>query len=90
MDNKLPSRPDFFRCTYTAGGEKHECYMRNSLEVLRELYGRPDFANDMMYAPEKRYGLVADGTEKRMFSEMNTSRWWWNMQVCYLQYTICC
>ncbi|KZV59232.1 hypothetical protein PENSPDRAFT_595854, partial [Peniophora sp. CONT] len=81
MDKELPPRPDFVRRTYTAGGEKHELYMRDSRQVLEELYGRPDFANDMIYTPEMQYVLVGEGEEDRVRSDMQTSSWWWQMQT---------
>lgn len=40
LDNELPLPPHFIRRTYTIDGEKQELYMRDSLQVLRELYMR--------------------------------------------------
>lgn len=80
IDQELPPRPEFVRRTYKLGGEKHEMYMRDSLEVLKELYGRPDLANDMVFAPEKHYVRKGEG-EQRTISDMHTARWWWQMQV---------
>ncbi|VDB87450.1 unnamed protein product [Peniophora sp. CBMAI 1063] len=80
VDKGLPARSDFIRKTKRVGGVKHVLYMRDSLAVLRELYGRPDFAMDMVFAPEKHYMLV-DDTEERRWSDMHTGRWWWNLQA---------
>ena len=81
LDMLLPPRSAFIRRTKRVGGEKHVLYMRDSLSVLRELYGRPDFAKYMVFAPEKHYVLI-DGKEERWWSEMHTGRWWWKTQVC--------
>ncbi|KZV61414.1 hypothetical protein PENSPDRAFT_693426 [Peniophora sp. CONT] len=80
FDKCLPPRSEFFRRTKKVAGEKHVLYMRDSLSVLREIYGRPDFAKDMIYAPEKHYVQQVGGIEERSISDMHTARWWWNMQ----------
>lgn len=82
--DSLPSRPEFMRHTYELGGETLEMYARDSLAVLRDLYGRPDFASSMVYAPEKQFIIVNTATgevEERAYSDMHTARWWWRMQV---------
>ncbi|KZV62326.1 hypothetical protein PENSPDRAFT_591568, partial [Peniophora sp. CONT] len=84
MDKSLPSRPTFTRRSYTLGGEKHDMYMRNSLDVLKALFGRPDLAKDLMFAPEKHYLVKRRGRRKkktRTYHEMNTAEWWWETQV---------
>ncbi|KZV59797.1 hypothetical protein PENSPDRAFT_594870 [Peniophora sp. CONT] len=80
VDKTLPARPEFILRKKKIGGEKHVFYMRDSLKVLQELYGRPDFAKDMVFAPEKHYVLVDEVDEERAISDMHTARWWWNMQ----------
>ncbi|VDB94448.1 unnamed protein product [Peniophora sp. CBMAI 1063] len=83
MDEELPRRPDFLRHTYELGGEKLEMYARDSLEVLRDLYSRPDFASAMVYAPVKHFTVVTTATgviEERAYSDMHTARWWWRLQ----------
>lgn len=85
MDKVLPPRPEFKRRTYELGGEKLELYYRNSLEVVSELFGRPDFATSLVFAPEKHWKVKigADGPVKtRAYSDMHTGKWWWGMQVC--------
>ncbi|KZV74632.1 hypothetical protein PENSPDRAFT_572729 [Peniophora sp. CONT] len=83
MDKELPPRPDFTRHTYELGKEKLEGYMRDSLEVLKELYGRPEFANSLIYAPEKQYKIVERNgvrVARRLYSDMHTGKWWWGIQ----------
>lgn len=55
-------------------------YMRNSFEVLRELYGRPEFARHLIFAPEQHFVIVGDGEEPEV-SDMHTGSWWWWIQV---------
>jgi hypothetical protein len=46
------------------------------------LYGDPELAEVMAYAPEQHY----TGPDKKcqVFSEMNTGKWWWNRQVWFV------
>ncbi|VDC04414.1 unnamed protein product, partial [Peniophora sp. CBMAI 1063] len=80
MDNKLPSRPNFKRRTYALGGEQLDIYMRDSLEVLCELYGRPDFASHLIFVLEKHFVLMGD-EEDRAYLDMHTGTWWWYIQT---------
>lgn len=84
MDTELPRRSDFVRHEYELGGQKLDGYIRDSLEVVKELYGRPEFANSLLFAPEKQYIIVDKGGKKigrPAYSEMNTGSWWWDIQV---------
>ena len=60
-------------------------YLRNSLDVLKELYGRPDFVRYMKFAPGKHYLRYKDAQgnpkKKTTTSEMWTGTWWWDKQV---------
>ena len=59
-----------------------EVYMRDIIPVIRALFGNPEFASDLLLAPERHY---KDGNMTiRCYSEMNTGKWWWSVQVCYL------
>jgi hypothetical protein len=47
---------------------------------IRSIYGDPEFARDLVFAPEHRY---MDHTRtERIYSEMHTGDWWWEIQVC--------
>ena len=60
-------------------GEVMEMYCRPVLDCIKALWGAPDFADDLLFAPERHY---ADEDETiRVFSEMNTGKWWWRTQV---------
>jgi hypothetical protein len=49
------------------------------VECIHELIGNPAFRDKMQYVPEKVY---EDRDAKvRIFDEMWTGDWWWNLQV---------
>ena len=50
MDEELPPRSEFYRQAYEIGEEKLEGYFRDSLDVLKELYARPEFANSLIFS----------------------------------------
>lgn len=54
-------------------------WRRDPIECLRELMGNPAFREKMAYSPERVY-TDAEG-KNRLFDEMWTGDWWWNLQV---------
>ena len=80
IDKKLPSGlPQFIREEVELGGQKYEFYHRDILKCVRVLYGDPELAECLAYAPEKHY--TGPDKTSRIFSEMNSGRWWWTRQV---------
>ena len=61
------------------GGETHELHFRDVLACIRSLYGDPEFAQDLVIAPERHY--VDRERKRRVYSEMHTGDWWWAVQV---------
>lgn len=57
------------------------------LECVHALYGNPEFAPILVFAPEHHYA-DADKTTQ-LFHDMHTGKWWWETQVCDLNYVIC-
>jgi len=53
-----------------------QVYCRNVLEVVKYLFGNPMFAEEMHYRAEK----VFDANGKRLYNEIWTSDWWWEVQ----------
>lgn len=80
IDTQIPSeRPRFNRKEVEMGGETFEIYYRDVLECTRALFGDPEFADDLVFAPERHY---TDSTKQiRVYSEMHTGSWWWDRQV---------
>ena len=59
--------------------ENVELWKRDALEVVASLISNPVFKNEIAYQPEKVY---RDKNGKiRVYDEMWTGDWWWDMQV---------
>jgi hypothetical protein len=48
------------------------------VRCIEFLMQQPSFKEDMVYAPVREYNEAGE----RMYSEINSSDWWWKMQVC--------
>ena len=55
IDNALPGCPAFQCCELVIGGETLEFYHRDILGCIRTIYGDPEFAQDLVVAPERHY-----------------------------------
>lgn len=64
--------------------EEVELWKRDPVACIRELIGNPRFINCMRYAPEHIY-MDSNGTS-RVYSEMATADWWWEIQVSSTSY----
>jgi hypothetical protein len=49
------------------------------MQCIRALYGDPEFARDLVFAPERCY--VDPEQTCRIYNEMHTGDWWWAVQV---------
>ncbi|KAF9471791.1 hypothetical protein BDN70DRAFT_819556 [Pholiota conissans] len=78
IDERLPSRPKFHRREVVVQGEAMEFYCRDIIECLRALWGDPDFAEDLIFEPERHYS--DDDEVTRLFHGMETGKWWWRVQ----------
>ncbi|KAG1759121.1 hypothetical protein EDD22DRAFT_995726, partial [Suillus occidentalis] len=80
IDNELPGRPKFKREQIVIADEAFDVYFRDIIECITALFGDPNFADFLVFAPERHY---ADEDETvRLYHEMNTGKWWWNTQKC--------
>ncbi|KAJ6573665.1 hypothetical protein B0H10DRAFT_2236943 [Mycena sp. CBHHK59/15] len=78
IDKKLPGRPKFRRKEIIVAGEAYDVYFRDILECIKALYGDPEFAAHLKFAPERHY---ADKDETiRLYHDMHTGKWWWATQ----------
>lgn len=79
IDKELPGRPPFQCAEFVIGGISLQFYYRDILQCIRTIYGDPEFARDLVFAPERHY------TDRertcRVYSEMHTGEWWWAVQV---------
>ena len=80
---KLPTkRPIFTKHECDIMGESFEIYTRDVMECIKALYGDPQHAQYLTFAPERHY-TDADKT-CRLYHDMHTGQWWWSTQVSYL------
>ena len=82
IDKKLPGHPRFQHHTVMVGSEVCDVFYRNVIECIRSLFGDPNFAPYLCFAPEKNY--TDDTKETRMYHDMHTGKWWWATQVSFL------
>ena len=52
-------------------------YYRNIIDCIRCLIRQVAYSSDMVYAPIREY----DSSGERLYAEMHTADWWWDMQV---------
>ncbi|KAI9439121.1 hypothetical protein H4582DRAFT_2056961 [Lactarius indigo] len=79
IDKALPGRPSF-RCEdMNLGDECLQFHYREIIPCIRSLFGNPEFAHRLVFAPERHY---ADAERTcRVYNEMHTGDWWWSVQV---------
>ncbi|KAM6490342.1 hypothetical protein JOM56_014319 [Amanita muscaria] len=79
IDTKLPGRPRFHQQEITVSGETVMLYSRDIIACISDLYGDPNFARHLIHRPERQYRK--DGNKRiRIFHDMQTGDWWWEMQ----------
>jgi hypothetical protein len=90
--DQLPTGPDWTCKIVTAVGnrvdennelmsEDLELWIRDPVECIKELMSNPAFREHMAYAPERVYGSSEGTEESRIFDEMWTAEWRWEIQV---------
>jgi len=52
-------------------------YYRNIIDCVPYLIRQVAYSPDIVYAPIQKY----DSSEERLYSEMHTAEWWWDIQV---------
>lgn len=61
--------------------ERLELWKRDPVECVKELIGNPLLKDYIAYAPEKAYQHMDGAETDRIWDEMWTGDWWWDMQV---------
>ncbi|KIL60573.1 hypothetical protein M378DRAFT_14041, partial [Amanita muscaria Koide BX008] len=79
IDTKLPGRPTFHHQRITVSGETVSLYSRDIIECISTLYGDPKFVHHLINRPERQYKKEGDH-RTRVFHDMHTGDWWWEMQ----------
>ena len=81
LDSKLPCRPPFQSRDIEIAGETVTVYARNIISCIKALYGDAAFAPHLIFRPERHYEKF--GTRRhRLYHDMHTGNWWWEIQVC--------
>ncbi|KAF7359581.1 hypothetical protein MVEN_00681800 [Mycena venus] len=90
--DQLPTGPGWKCEIVTAAGnwldendelmkEDLELWKRDPAECIKELMGNPAFHDYMAYIPERVYGKEDGRESSRIWDEMWTVDWWWEMQT---------
>ncbi|KAF8513692.1 hypothetical protein JB92DRAFT_3083158 [Gautieria morchelliformis] len=65
--------------------EELELFRQDPVECVRELLGNTTFRDVMCYAPERTY--VDEKHSERIYNDMWTADWWWNLQTQLSQFS---
>jgi hypothetical protein len=95
--DQLPTGPEWICDIITVTGntvddngvrieENVEVWRRDPVECVKELMGNPAFKDYMSYIAERVY--LDNGGKVRIFDEMWTADWWWNIQVSFFDLRI--
>ena len=84
LDNNLPQHPSFRCKEQVVGDERLKFYYRDVLECIRLLFGDPQYAKDLVFAPERQY--TSQERKSRLYHEMYVCDWWWTIQVRVFQW----
>ena len=79
IDKELPGCPQFKCQDLVIAGETLQFYYHDIIPCIQTLYGDPEFARDLVFAPERHY--TDHQCTCRVYSEMHTGDWWWSVQV---------
>jgi hypothetical protein len=75
VDQFLPTvRPRFQRVKVVIGDEPHILYYRNVVDCIKALFGAAEFAQYLVFVPEKHYTDETKNT--RLYHGMHTGKWW--------------
>ena len=87
IDEELPGKPQF-RChtIYMPSGQGFDVHYRPIMDCLKSLFNDPNFAQHLIYAPERHY--ADQDTTIRVYHDLHTGKWWWNVQVSLFFLTI--
>lgn len=79
MIDELPGRPTFKSQDIQVDGQIYQLHSRDVLDCIRAIFGDPEFARDLVFAPKRCY--MDHERTQRVYSEMYTGDWWWSVQV---------
>lgn len=59
--------------------EEVELWIWDPVDCVRDLLGKATLRDSLVYGPTRVY--TGDDRQKRVYDEMWTGDWWWNVQV---------
>ncbi|KAG2140475.1 uncharacterized protein EDB93DRAFT_1241851 [Suillus bovinus] len=71
IDKDLPGRPKFLHEQIIVTGEAFDVFYRDIIEYIKALYSDPDFADFLVFSPERHY---AD-------KDQTIYKWWWDINI---------
>ncbi|KAN0142113.1 hypothetical protein V8E53_000575 [Lactarius tabidus] len=74
----LPAPPPFETNELVIGGEHLQFHSRNIILCVKALFRNPEFAEDLILAPERHYTNISRTC--RVYNELHTGDWWWSVQ----------
>jgi hypothetical protein len=74
INDELPACPPFHCKEVTFGEECLEFYYRDIMKCIRAIYGNPQFAHHLVFAPEQHY--TSQERTCRIYNELYTGDWW--------------
>jgi len=85
VDHGLPTgHPKFKHKQIVVTGEVFDIYYCDVIKCVKSLYGDPDFAKYLAFAPERHYS--DEDKTICLFHDMHTGKWWWDTQVRITDY----
>jgi hypothetical protein len=82
---KLPQYGEWHEhpmCLIEDENEEHLIQYRNPLDVIQGLWSNPTYVDEMVFTPHQVWS--SKDKNSRLYNEMWTGDWWWQMQVCVL------
>ncbi|KAG0692585.1 hypothetical protein DFH29DRAFT_985732 [Suillus ampliporus] len=80
IDSQIPAHcPRFQRQEILMAGEAFDVYFRDIIECVKALFGDPELASYLMFAPERHYS--DEDKTQRLYHDMHTGQWWWHTQI---------
>ena len=87
--HKLPRRPPFQSHHIEIAGETVTVFTRDIISCIKALYGDAAFAEHLIFRPEHHYEVSGTWC-RRLYHDMHTSDWWWEVQVCAMVFCHIC
>ena len=84
INHNLHGHPSFQAHDITVSTKVVTLYARDILECVKALYGEPEFAPFLIFKPQHHYHIRAGHANSRVYHDMHTADWWWEVQVCKL------